>query len=283
MSTSDPIILKEASQDPSSPPPMATPAALEENLHVPEPAAKTLPPSPPPPESTLPPPEPLKKKRKICCCFKSWISCGIVTLLILGAIALSLYLLFPAVPSVYFGNPYIPENSPGVQINGSDPNPIVATEIVRRNRPFVLSYALATNVTIFMTSYYDIGIRNVQAEAQGYFPNGTLVPNFIGNGSVSNLKLDGRRDNTITFPVTMYYATSFVGLNQDPLVLMFNETCFATPQLPINSKVVVNLDIGFLAFFGVRPRLTFDVTTECPSFTKLLNSNNTAFAPYFEG
>jgi hypothetical protein len=206
-----------------------------------------------------------KKAKRCCCCFKTCWGCCLMFMLILIAIGVALYFIFPQIPSIDVSEPYIPAGSSGLTINGQ-PVAIVDAATVLNSRNFNLSLSMAGDVSIFSPSFINFGVRTLELYVQPKLEDGSMLPNFIGFGKRNDLRFPSRTTTNFTIPINLSYNASInaFSLISDPALQLFSRACLATSQAKIPVQVRARLEISALSWTGFWPSFSWETQQSCP-------------------
>jgi hypothetical protein len=208
----------------------------------------------------------------ICCCFKSVVVCLITFAVLIGVLILVIFLLFPSMPIVTYGKPTISE---GTKLVINDGQPITAvgaiTDIINA-KPFNLSFDTITDVTVESTSSIDVGIKQLDFTVKLKDINGQIIENFMGEGTVKDLKFPSKQSTTFPLPMHMQYNTT-LGLStiNDPAIKVLVTKC-GPAGATLDTVIDVKLTVGLVSWLGIHPTFAFDRTQPCPDITELFKA-----------
>ncbi|KAJ3225607.1 hypothetical protein HDU81_007772 [Chytriomyces hyalinus] len=189
------------------------------------------------------------------CIWSSWI---IAVLVILG---ISLFFVWPRIPSVEVSKTYVPDGKLGVIVSG-------ALATATTEMPFVVQLNLAVKVTVENPNYLTLWANKISFS--GYLlgiDDATRVNNTILYGGVRNVEFQGRGATQFVLPIQLLYATSnpFSLSQGDEALLLFNERCENLPQA-IQVEYQVTVDLALVSWTGYRPGFSDRASFMCPQF-----------------
>jgi hypothetical protein len=195
-------------------------------------------------------------KRLVCCCFRTTRICISFFIIVIVLLAVAAYFLFPSVPSVDVGGAFIP---PGQTVSFSGSRLTAGS--------FSLSLPIAYNVTVSSTAYINIGIRQIKVESFVLDNSGNKIPNFIGSGSVKDLKFPARQKIGFTFPLVLVFNTTIVSSLSDPVINLLKANCIEAPenQRTLPTRITLTLEISAISWLGIWPSFSFDKASGCPT------------------
>ncbi|KAJ3351032.1 hypothetical protein HDU91_006169 [Kappamyces sp. JEL0680] len=206
-------------------------------------------------------------RKRICCCFRSRRACISVFIVLIIILALVIYFCFPSTPTVQVGNSYIP---PGgrVLLNGATPS---ITNLAVGNT-FLLTIPIANNVSVYSPSYIDVGIKSIVTTVSIKDSSGNIIPNFKGEGHVSDLRFPPRSTTDFIFPVLLTYNQTVTSLLSDPGLQLIQKNCIqANPPSKIDAHIQLTVEVSAIAWMGIKPKFSFDKTVDCPAADQLKN------------
>ncbi|KXS21451.1 hypothetical protein M427DRAFT_130244 [Gonapodya prolifera JEL478] len=186
-----------------------------------------------------------------CCCFSRrgrW-TCGIVTILLLGGLAVTGFFLWPRIPTVNI-------NSFG--LSNSTANPIKFS--LSTTKPGI-SISLDLSVSVVSQNYIpwtvDISVAGYYPASPPTLPNRTL----IGTGDKSGVTFNPMARTDFTLPVTVGYNAT--ALN-DPLLIIALDKCgyWDGVQKTINFQYTAWVSPTGLSF--IRPSFDGSTSFNCP-------------------
>ena len=139
-----------------------------------------------------------KEKRRVCCCFERRRTCIVTFILILAAIAVGLYFLCPAIPSVDIGEPYVPNNAT-LSITDASGKPISLASLVDQSGNTVTAtFPAAVDISVYSPSYINVGIRRIDVAISVKNRAGEVVDSFKGKGQVVDQRFSSRKTTGFT-------------------------------------------------------------------------------------
>ena len=211
---------------------------------------------------------PNTKPRKYCCCFSSKRSlgiCALVTFLILVGISLTLYFLFPRVPSATFG----PANDKSsyfdsLQATTKEANLTLGVLRAGPSNPLVVVLTLSFSLSVYSPNYIDIYANAITSQLNLVNNDGSLVPNIQGTNQLKDVNFKRLANTTVTSNAYLTYnlTTPINQLSSDPTIVFLVNNCVKAQNM-VKLRYSTELDFRILAWTGIKPVISGDVSTEC--------------------
>ncbi|TPX45591.1 hypothetical protein SeMB42_g03951 [Synchytrium endobioticum] len=213
---------------------------------------------PPLPSVTIQPPKPYR--RRYCCCFSSRLRCVccclLFMILVLGGVALAVFLCFPRIAGVEASNPVLTStNTPLVTTTGD-------VVLVRFN--------LSTIVSVKSNSYVDYQVQRVEVSAK---PVVASVPAsaVTGFGAAYDVTIAKMSTSNFTLPLSFSYTASTL-TDLDPVLKVLLANCGALGSNPVKQPIVIaytaSLYINWLSWTSYRPTFSGTTSFDCSNVAK---------------
>ena len=221
------------------------------------------------------------ESQKRCCCFKkmrSFIICMIMTVLILVAIALLTYFLWPRMPNLYFAMPDDAINGLNLS-SGSDTTALIrALASASAASPFILSLNISYSLTVFSPNYFDIEVKSIKTELQLIDASGSVVGDggastLTGTSDIGFQNFAKLANTTISPTLIINYSRQIpvpVGLS-DPVLSHLYSVCVnpSSQSRKLTFRYNTVIDVKLISFSGYKPSATGKTSVNCPDLSSL--------------
>jgi hypothetical protein len=223
----------------------------------------------------------MEDQRKYCCCFKrkrSLISCIILTILLLIAIALLVYFLFPRMPELYLAFPEDAINSFDLS-SGTNPVAFVGALLgASASNPLTIIMNMSISLTVYSPNHIDINVKSISSDLWLIGSDGQIVggeeSTLLGETEVTDITFHKLTNTTITPDLLIRYSRVLPLQKSatDPVLLHLYETCVnPNPSKPrkLKFKYTVVVDVKIISFTGYRPTVSGTSFINCPDLSGL--------------
>lgn len=227
------------------------------------------------------------KKTRVCCCFRTKRGCCFtitsIIVLILIALGITSFFVYPRIPGVKLGDPYVPAGQSignSLQITGS---PTSASA----SNPFQLTFNLQMDISVNSQNYIDYQVNSVKMDSVIVDSNNAGLPGTSATGVTNNIVIGKFSTTNFSLPLkVVYVATSPTSIATDPVIQSLVSSCGFTGGQPKNIKLKVcsfsnfqyhvAISIALISWTGYVPAFDGFTSFACPvgqdAWNQLLNN-----------
>ncbi|KAK6099119.1 hypothetical protein MT418_000575 [Batrachochytrium dendrobatidis] len=217
-----------------------------------------------------PPFDTKQPKQRICCCFRTYsccVSCFCCCFIVLIALGLTIFFLWPKIPTVSMSDPYIPIGSTGLQVSSGDISTAGITNGLKSasaSNPYSFSFPFATNVSAISTNKIDILLDTVVFNSILLSKADTTLPNIHADSTLEHVNIRKNAETIIVVPYRLTYSTSApVDPSTDPALSLLMESCKS--RAPLRMSYSVTLYLRLVSWTGYHPTTSGTFSIACPS------------------
>jgi len=193
---------------------------------------------------------PPRKTSKHCCCLPIWL-CFILILFIFGGIAVSLYFLWPRLPTLS----YVSTNS----------NFDLSSKNIQKTSNN-LKFTLNSTLDLYNPNYIPLYLNNVTLQLSIPTPDHNSIK--VGDGflpSGVSFPARSREDFNVLTDITLDVTTQ--DANNKAAMLVILQGCTNHDKIPIN--YYVKSDVPLVSWTGYQPSFNGQFSIDCPLASKI--------------
>ncbi|KAJ3307112.1 hypothetical protein HDV03_002623 [Kappamyces sp. JEL0829] len=184
--------------------------------------------------------------RRYCCGFftsrKACLrTCLPIWAAVVVAISLLVFFLFPRVPTITVGMPYVANARSSLKYNTTSEGAVTA-----------LSYDIAVNFTVTSKNYYTYYASRIITTGHLLDSNGNAIKNALGFGQLDGSHFPAMAAVTYTMPLTVYWVSVGKGPNDDPALVTLQRCTVKSPPDTLRFVYSTRVELPLFSWTGYK-------------------------------
>ncbi|KAJ1554565.1 hypothetical protein HK405_004679 [Cladochytrium tenue] len=209
---------------------------------------------------------PTPQRRYCCGCFRTRRGCctfwGFFIFLILCALGVVVYFLFPRIPSVTVGSPVASTSTDVITTTGS-------LSSASSSSPYTISFNLQSSITVKSDNYEDIAVSSVVFSGSLLDFSGSTLSDSTLNGTSSNVVIKGKSTTNFTMPFSMVHKVTTSGdlatvVESDDTLFVLYTACSSSSTKKLQISYTVTVTIDAISWTGYKPSTSGTASFACP-------------------